>query len=327
MASINIDVSPKDGNGQPPSAGTAAKTADAVAKPGDAKTHPSAGGGGSLAPKQKATTCAEFVIGAVDSAGHVIHEIYFKRDAYVIYCTDDVSTTEKSDRRILIKYADGDESAAKQIAEVADLIPQRNKALALLRRVKDKLPYYTQIAEALRLGLEHKPEVGRLILDDVIADLQNVRASEGRNLYVGKALPVAVIGASSLIVLAGLLLIIGGIPFAKAWSPLAHLAIAAGAGALGALLSIAISVRAKTVATDGDDASIRDDALLRVVIGVISAGALYLFLGTGVLSQLKIGEITFNAGAIPWQVALLIGFASGFLERLVPDLLEKAQKK
>ena len=86
-------------------------------------------------------------------------------------------------------------------------------------------------------------------------------------------------------------------------------------------------MRAKTVATEGDDTSVRVDAKLRVLIGVISAGVLYLLLATGVLSQLKIGELSFAAGAIAWQLALLIGFASGFLERLVPDILEKAQPK
>jgi hypothetical protein len=35
----------------------------------------------------------------------------------------------------------------------------------------------------------------------------------------------------------------------------------------------------------------------------------------------------FNAGLISWQLSLLAGFAAGFLERLVPDLLEKTAKK
>ena len=51
-----------------------------------------------------------------------------------------------------------------------------------------------------------------------------------------------------------------------------------------------------------------------------------LILGTGVLEQLKVGELSFAPGAIAWQLALLVGFAAGFLERLVPDLLEKKVK-
>ena len=42
---------------------------------------------------------------------------------------------------------------------------------------------------------------------------------------------------------------------------------------------------------------------------------------------MKRGDMLFKANAIAWQLALLIGFASGFLERLVPDMLEKTQKK
>ena len=238
-----------------------------------------------------------------------------------------MTTSDETDRQILVQYADKPEDADKQIAEVADIIPLRNQAQSLIRKVKDKMPYYGQVAEALRLGLEHKPEVGKLILQNAIAELQNTRASDGRNIYVNQAGPLAVIAAGWLTAIAIIFLWLGGISFIKAWSPLAHLAIACTGGALGALLSIAISVRARTVAIDGDPISIRVDAGLRVVIGVISAGVLYLFLGTGVLGELKLGDIAFKSGAIPWQVALLIGFASGFLERLVPDMLEKAQKK
>lgn len=290
-----------------------------------ARAAPAAGQGQDA--RRRAQVCAEFEIDRLDNAGHVIHEIYFKREKYVIYCTDDQRAGDQSDRQILVQYADKPEDADKQIAELADIIPLRNQTQSLLHKVKDKTPYHSQIAEALRLGLEHKPEVGRLILQTAIGELQNIRASEGRNLYVNKAWPYAVGGAAGLLLLAAFMLWLGGIPFTKALSPLAHLAIACAAGALGALLSIAISVRARTVAADGDDMSIRVDAPLRVLIGVISAGVLYLLLGAGALSQLKIGDISFNAGAIVWQLAILIGFASGFLERLVPDMLEKASKK
>jgi hypothetical protein len=62
---------------------------------------------------------------------------------------------------------------------------------------------------------------------------------------------------------------------------------------------------------------------LRALIGVLSAAVLYLILGTGVMWQIKVGDLTFNPGNIVRQLSLLLGFAAGFLERLVPDLLEK----
>jgi hypothetical protein len=281
-------------------------------------------------PEVKATKCVEFEVKLLDGSGRMIHEIYFKRRNYVIYCTVDERTTDESDRQILVQYADDDQGdlSGKQIALVADIIPLRNKLQSLLLTVKNKTAYYVLIAEAFRLGLEQKPEVAKLTLEGAISDLQNIRGSDRRNLYVKKALPYAVISAGVLLVSAALVMAISDPnAFPKVLSPMAHIAIASAAGAIGALLSIAISVRAKTVATEGDDTSVRVDAKLRVLIGVISAGVLYLLLSTGVMSQLKIGDLNFAAGAIAWQLALLIGFASGFLERLVPDMLEKSQKK
>jgi hypothetical protein len=46
-------------------------------------------------------------------------------------------------------------------------------------------------------------------------------------------------------------------------------------------------------------------------------------LGSGIIPSLKIGDAEFKAGALTWQMVLLVGFVGGFLERLVPDLLDK----
>ena len=95
----------------------------------------------------------------LDDFGRKIHEIYFKRKNYVIYCVVDERTTDELDRQILVQYADEDQGdlSGKQIALVADIIPLRNKLQSLLLMVKNKLPYYVLIAEAFRLGLEQNP--------------------------------------------------------------------------------------------------------------------------------------------------------------------------
>jgi hypothetical protein len=270
--------------------------------------------------KLNATTVASFKIGYLDSAGRLIEDIYFKRTTYVIYCTGKSTGTQ-----ILVQYADADDKGTdtKQIAALAELIPLRNRLQSLLADIPKPDQYYAQIAEAFRLGLEGKLDIAKQTLTDAVTEVQNLRASAGRNIYINQAGPIAAAVAAALLLVSAIFLFFGNAQFAKAWSPLAHLLIASGAGALGALLSIAISVRTRTVATDGDDLSIRIDAGLRVLIGVLSAAVLYLILGTGVMSQVKIGDMTFNPGAIVWQLALLLGFAAGFLERLVPDLLEK----
>jgi hypothetical protein len=65
------------------------------------------------------------------------------------------------------------------------------------------------------------------------------------------------------------------------------------------------------------------DGTLRLLIGVISAGVILLLLACGILPSLKIGDANFSGGSLTWQMVLVVGFVAGFLERLVPDLLEK----
>ena len=64
--------------------------------------------------------------------------------------------------------------------------------------------------------------------------------------------------------------------------------------------------------------------MLRLSIGVICAGVLVLLVNCNLLPRLTIGDISFSDHAPAPQIVLIIGFLAGFLERLVPDLLEKA---
>ena len=43
----------------------------------------------------------------------------------------------------------------------------------------------------------------------------------------------------------------------------------------------------------------------------------------GIVPSLKIGDADFKPSTLTWEMVLVIGFVGGFLERLVPDLLEK----
>jgi hypothetical protein len=89
------------------------------------------------------------------------------------------------------------------------------------------------------------------------------------------------------------------------------------------VLSIAIGIRARTVAIEGDWKSNAVDAAVRIGIGMISAAVLYLVLNSGLVSSISVGGAALNGGAMSWQLALIVGVAAGFLERLVPDLLER----
>ena len=109
-------------------------------------------------------------------------------------------------------------------------------------------------------------------------------------------------------------------PFQEASS---DLWLAAKAGLIGASFSIALAIRGRTVALDTELLDNVTDGTLRLLIGVISAGVLLLLFASGIVPNLKIGDAIFSGGTLTWQTVLLVGFVGGFMERLVPDLLEK----
>jgi hypothetical protein len=167
----------------------------------------------------------------------------------------------------------------------------------------------------MRLGLENQLPMGRSILEGAIADLTAVVERDGRVCYLkaGVLTMLACVFASVL----GVFLTIGNdtdfIP---------KMIAASCSGAVGAILSIALGIRNRTVAVDGHARANRMEAALRVLIGVICGAVLYLILSSGLVTGMEPMLTTAETGA--WKVTILIGFLGGFLERLVPDLLEKS---
>jgi hypothetical protein len=262
-------------------------------------------GAGDGPPRQKSDV-AKIESGGLDCRNVKIDHVYFKRENYAIYsCKKDV----------MIQYSDNKDEATKQIAEIADLFPLRDRIQYLTGEVGLPNCYQAQTAEALRLGLEGQKEVAKKMFDAAIEDVVKTRATIGRKAYLRFAGPFAFLVAMVLIAM-------GAGAFAMMDRSIGLLLLATGAGALGALLSIAIAIRARTVAVEGDWKANATDGTLRVVIGVLSAAILCLFLVSGAVG-ITAGDVQVTGAAITWQIALLIGLAAGFLERMVPDLLEK----
>src|SRR5438128_422396 len=100
--------------------------------------------------------------------------------------------------------------------------------------------YRAQIADALRLGLENQPNIAKLILDEALQDAKSIQERIGRQVYLKWATSIALAAALALIPFGGW--------FIQGRHGVHLLLMAVGAGALGALLSIAIGIRQRSVA-------------------------------------------------------------------------------
>jgi hypothetical protein len=299
-------------NGQQPLTGPQPANGQqhAGAEAGPAPAAESAHGSSAGAEAQVAHAVADIVARAKDSGGERIELVYFKREkTYAIY-------RRGTPPQVVICYADAPDKADEQITAISGLLPLRDHLVRLI----DDLPsraqehFRTQIADALRLGLEKQIEPAKALLAEAIDAALAAQSRQGRLVYLQW---------TALALLPALLLIVGGGLYVQAHNGVHLLLMAAGSGALGAVLSIAIGIRARTVAIEGDWSSNAVDAAVRVGIGMISAGVLFLLLNSGIVAKINAGDVALTGTNMNWQVALVIGFAAGFLERLVPDLLEK----
>ena len=256
-----------------------------------------------------AQTVAEFVAGARDSGGELIDAVYFKRRQYAIY-------RRGTPPQVVVAYSDEELVADQQVAAISGLLPLRERLLRLMEDLPVKMQehYRAQMADALRLGLEKQLPSAQALLAEAIDEALAAQGRRGRLVYLQWA---------GMTILPALVLILFGGYFVQGRTGVHLLLMSIGAGAIGAVLSISIGIRARTVAIEGDWRSNAVDAAVRIGIGMISAGVLFLLLNSGIISTITAGGVPLNGGGMSWQVALVVGFAAGFLERLVPDLLEK----
>ncbi len=258
-----------------------------------------------------ASSVSQIMRGKNDCRGEVVDYVYFKREHYAVYL---------SGSQIVVAYSDDNQVADRQIATVSPLLPLRDHLTNIVKELplsSARANYLAQIAEALRLGLENQIDAAKEIIADAVADAQCAQARIGRMIYLKWTAGLALI-------IATLLISIGG-AYVQNRAGVHLLLMATGAGAIGSLLSIAIAIRNRTVAVDGNWRANAMDASVRLLIGIISAAVFFLILNSGLLTEVQIGSVKMSGENVQWEAVLVVGFVAGFLERLVPDLLANAR--
>lgn len=196
---------------------------------------------------------------------------------------------------------------------------ERAKLQALLSRWQRRCSYDTRIATALQLALDGDSDgtsAKRALetLTDAKAAILAERDIAGRAQYVKYTVLWGLFGLVAI-------------------APLQHglfygdatFCLGIQAGLVGAILSIAVSIRRRQVALNIDAAANMTDSLLRLLIGAVSGGTLVLLFATGLLPALSTatGNLSIAKSPHAQEFAVLLGLIAGFVEQLVPSMLEK----
>jgi hypothetical protein len=279
---------------------------------------------------------SDVMVDRADAAGRLIIAVYARKPPdYAVYRTDE---------KVVVQYADDLARADEQRKALAPLSPGRGEINGLIdgwrntpedkhflwiksgRKLRSKaVGYDRRVADALIVALEGDLTGGGALLARIKEDILNERTGWARFEY----LLMAYFAATLLTAMSILVSLADKIDrcglgtmfcFVGAWD----LWRGGAAGAVGAFFSIALGIRGRTVLTDLFRTSNLMDAALRIVIGA-TAGVVLVGLIDAKFVRFWIGESspdTFDTIHI-----LVVGFVGGFAERLVPDLLAKAEAR
>jgi hypothetical protein len=248
--------------------------------------------------------------GRLDARGQTITKVYaMQSDEYAVY---------KAGGDVMVHFADDVDLAAGQRRDILTLGSAKADLNALLHGMAEgkRGGYDARMATALQQCLEDdKDATAKQIMASAYADALLQRSADGRIQYLVSAVFCAAVAVILLTLAQDYLM-----EFKTAEN---NLWLAGRAGIAGALLSIGIGIRRRTVAIDLYRWSNVAEGALRLLIGMICAGFLLMGLTSGILPEVSAGDVKLIGEGMVWQAVLVVGFVAGFLERLIPDLLEK----
>lgn len=271
---------------------------------------------------------ADIVIGKNDLTDHEITDIYSKvKYTYAVYANTN---------RVMIQYSDDESLAKEQRLALAHLAPLRGEINGLIDGWRSSWfaenrsrarRFDRRTADALVVALQGDQASAETVLTAIKADIADERASLGRAQYI----TIAALSALIIFVLFWILtpskLVVADVSRLELFILNNHLWLSTGVGSLGALFSIALGIKGRNIQTD---LRMRDnivDAVLRVIIGAISAFILF--------SLIKSRVVTFSMGGTPvlltgentvtvemaQHISIVAAFLAGFSERLVGNFL------
>ncbi len=285
---------------------------------------------------------ADLARGERDSAGVEVLQFYARKlPDYAVYRTRE---------RVTIHFADAPDKADAQRKALAPLAPLRGELNGLvdgwreapirpagwLRQLAGEgsgrglraraARYDRRVADALVVALEGDRASAQAVLEGIRADVLAERVGWARFQY----LLVAAAAALVFVSLASLVAAFqgrGGCLTAvdpRCFEHAPDLWRGGMGGALGGFFSIALAIRGRTVLPDLNRRANALDAALRVTIAIIAGTVFVALLRSGVVQLAIAGSATAASDALYIGLA---GFLAGFSERLVPDLLAKAEAR
>lgn len=290
-----------------------------------------------------ADAVSDIRVGQTDGMGDPIQVVYSRAgNIYAVYGTP---------KRVKVQFADDDTLMLEQRRALTPLNPLRGRIDGMLddwrksgRRAGTTGVFDRRTADALTVALQGDQAGAEDLLNALKADIAEEQESIGRASYLATATITALAVFLFFILLSTFRVAPGPLPhpgtaasggiaselrnqFASLSTFIAFnkLFLAAGFGSLGALFSIAIGIRRRELRPDMQRRDNLVDAILRIMIGVVSAIILFSLVRSQVVNVQFGGEEGPSLASVDGvHMAIIVAFVAGFAEMLVGDYLSRA---